>query len=239
MDEKEYKSINGLLPGFFQKEQSIKENNSPLNAKKEEYESAPKVEETNPVVKAMEGSRDNGLKYSAAFTPNLGTQTKEGLVEAKDASLKANPDFLEAENKRDEAKMANRDIPGNEAKVDMAENEIQNLMKGAQLNEADKEAYAAQNDIEEAVASTKGEGTPTTPETVITNLGKKYGMTTNFTPDGKIVPTEQSQWERADKVGKLAMFGTALSCIISALSGGNIPPINFNKIVGVDKQYTM
>ena len=238
MEEKENKNINGLLPEFFQKQQSIKENPDTLNAKKEEYENEPKVEEKSYLEKAMEGSRENYLKNAAAFTPNLGTVTKEGVVEAKDASLKANPDFLEADNKRDEAKMANRDIPGNEAKVDMAENEVQELLKGAQLNENDKEAYAAQNDIEEAVASTKGEGNPTTPKTVIENLSKKYGMTTNFTPDGKIVPTEQSQWERADKVGKLAMFGTALSCIISALSGGNIPPINFNKIVGVDKQYT-
>lgn len=242
--EKETKLIEDSLTDESQKEYSRKRRDE-LNAQKEALlkqnapkETAPKVEEKSYLEKAMEGSRENGLKYSAAFTSNLGTQTKEGLVEAKDASLKANPNYLEADNKRNEAKMANSNIPGNEAKVDMAENEVQNLMKGAQLNENDKEAYAAQNDIEEAVASTKGEGNPTTPKTVIENLSKKYGMTTNFTPDGKIVPTEQSQWERADKVGKLAMFGTALSCIISALSGGNIPPINFNKIVGVDKQYT-
>lgn len=226
MNEKENKSINGLLPGFFQKQESIKEN--PLNAKKEEYESAPKVEEKSELEKAMEGSRDNGLKYTAAFTPNLGTLTKEGLVEAKDASLKANPDFLEADNKRDEAKMT-----GTATDVAKAEADVQALLK-----DNDQEALQAQNDIQEAVAETKGSGAPTTPQTVVTNLGNKYGFKTTFTPDGKIVPTEESQWKRADLAGKLAMFGTALSCIVSALSGGNIPPINFNKIVGVDKQYT-
>lgn len=228
MNEIENKNINGLLPGFFQKQQSIKENPDQLNAKKEEYESAPKEEKKNPVVEAMEGSKDNALKYSAAFTPNLGTQTKEGLVEAKDASLKANPEFVEADNKRDEAKMN-----GTATDVAKAEADVQALLK-----DNDQESLQAQNDIQEAVAETKGSGTPTTPQTVVTNLGNKYGFKTTFTPDGKMVPTEESQWKRADLAGKLAMFGTALSCIVSALSGGNIPPINFNKIVGVDKQYT-
>lgn len=197
-----------------------------LNKKKESY--VPKTEEKSYLEKDMEGSRENALKYSAAFTPNLGTITKEGVVEAKDASLKANPDFLEAENKRDEAKMN-----GTAADVAKAEADVQALLK-----DNDQESLQAQTDIQEAVAETKGSGTPTTPQTVVTNLGNKYGFKTTFTPDGKMVPTEESQWKRADLAGKLAMFGTALSCIVSALSGGNIPPINFNKIVGVDKQYT-
>lgn len=236
MNEKEYnkllkeidteqKRIDDSLTDEDQKAYSRKRLEE-LNKKKESY--VPKTEEKSYLEKAMEGSRENALKYSAAFTPNLGTITKEGVVEAKDASLKANPDFLEAENKRDEAKMN-----GTATDVAKAEADVQALLK-----DNDQESLQAQTDIQEAVAETKGSGTPTTPQTVVTNLGNKYGFKTTFTPDGKMVPTEESQWKRADLAGKLAMFGTALSCIVSALSGGNIPPINFNKIVGVDKQYT-
>lgn len=196
-----------------------------LNKQKEAYQ--PKKEEPKEksyLEKAMEGTRNNIMKASAAYTPNLGSD--------KDASLAGNPDFLEAENKRDEAKMN-----GNADDVAKAEADVQTLLK-----DNDQEALQAQEDIKKAVAAAKSEtsddGQSTKPEDVVKNLGNQYGIKTDFTPDGKIVPTEESQWKRADLAGKLAMFGTALSCIVSALSGGNIPPINFNKIVGLDKQYT-
>lgn len=205
-----------------------------------DYESKnnPASKPKTPLEQAMEGSRNNLMKMSAAYAPNLGS--------TESASLKENPDFLEAENKRDEAKMKDASNLSNDAIVGKAENDIQNLAEDkfreltsqAPLNEDDLEALQAETDINKATADTKGNGESVTPENVITNLSREYGISTNFTPDGKIVPTEESQWKRADMAGKLAMFGTALSCIVSAMSGGNIPPINFNKIVGVDKQYT-
>ena len=192
----------------------------------------------SPLEQAMEGSRNNLMKMSAAYAPNLGS--------TESASLKENPDFLEAEKKRDEAKMKDASNLSNDAIVGELENDKQNLSEDkfreltsqAPLNEDDLESLQAEADINKATADTKGNGESVTPENVITNLSREYGISTNFTPDGKIVPTEESQWKRADMAGKLAMFGTALSCIVSAMSGGNIPPINFNKIVGVDKQYT-
>lgn len=207
-----------------------------LNKQKESY--VPKTEEKTPLEQTMEGSRNNFMKMSAAYTPNLGS--------SKDASLAGNPKFVEAENKRDEAKMKDASYLSNGVIVGEAENDIQKLSEDkfreltsqAPLNEDDYETLQAEADINKAVMDTKGSGKHTTPENIIDNLSKEYGISTNFTPDGKIVPTEESQWKRADMAGKLAMFGTALSCIISAVSGGNIPPINFNKIVGVDKQYT-
>lgn len=234
MNEKEYnkllkdidnenKRINDPLTDPDQKAYST-ENLSKLNKMKEEYDNMasqkPKAEEKSYLEKAMEGTKNNIMKASAAYTPDLGSD--------KDASLAGNPDFLEAENKRDEAKMSR-----NASDVAKAEANVQALLK-----DDDQEALQAQEDITNAVATTKGNGQRTTPETVINNLSNQYGIKTNFTPDGQIVPTEESQWKRADWSGKLAMFGTALSCIVSALSGGNIPPINFNKIVGLDKQYT-
>lgn len=211
-----------------------------INKLTADYESKNKPESNpkTPLEQAMEGSRNNFMKMSAAYAPNLGS--------TESASLKENPDFLEAEKKRDEAKMKDASNLSNDVIVGEAEHNIQNLAEDkfreltsqAPLNEDDPEALQAQNDIEKAVADTKGDGKKTNPKDVIDNLSKEYGLSTNFTPDGKIVPTEESQWKRADMAGKLAMFGTALSCIISAVSGGNIPPINFNKIVGVDKQYT-
>lgn len=220
MDEKEYnkllkeidteqKRVDDSLTDEDQKAYSRKRIEE-LNKQKESYQPKKEEEEEKSYLeKAMEGTRKNIMNASAAYTPNLGS--------SKDASLAGNPDIVEAEKKRDEAKMNGND---------------------ASLKDTDQESLQAQNDIQEAVAETKGSGTPTTPQTVVTNLGNKYGFKTTFTPDGKMVPTEESQWERADLAGKLAMFGTALSCIVSALSGGNIPPINFNKITGLDKQYT-
>lgn len=241
MDEKEYnkllkeidteqKRIDDSFTDEYQKAYSRKRLEE-LNKQKESY--IPKTEEKSYLEKSMEGTKKNIMNASAAYTPNLRS--------TKSASLADNPEFMEAENKRDEAKMLNASIPGNKEKVEEAENNIQDLYKenlDALLKDDDEEALQAQNDITNAVAETKGSGEITTPGTIVDNLSKQYGISTNFTPDGKIVPTEESQWKRADLAGKLAMFGTALSCIVSALSGGNIPPINFNKIVGLDKQYT-
>lgn len=241
MDEKEYnkllkeidteqKRIDDSFTDEYQKAYSRKRLEE-LNKQKESY--IPKTEEKSYLEKAVEGTKKNIMNASAAYTPNLRS--------TKSASLADNPEFMEAENKRDEAKMLNASIPGNKEKVEEAENNIQDLYKenlDALLKDDDEEALQAQNDITNAVAETKGSGEITTPGTIVDNLSKQYGISTNFTPDGKIVPTEESQWKRADLAGKLAMFGTALSCIVSALSGGNIPPINFNKIVGLDKQYT-
>ena len=228
MDEKEYnkllkeidteqKRIDDSLTDEDQKAYSRKRIEE-LNKQKESY--VPKTEEKSYLEKAMEGTSNNIMNASAAYTPDLGS--------SKDASLAGNPDFVEAENKRDEAKMN-----GTSTDVAKAEADVHALLK-----DKDQESLQAQTDIQEAVAETKGSGTPTTPQTVVESLGNKYGFKTTFTPDGKMVPEEESQWKRADLAGKLAMFGTALSCIVSALSGGNIPPINFNKIVGLDKQYT-
>lgn len=250
MNEKEYnklvkerddhnKRINDQFTTEDQRNYS-KQRVAEINKLTADYESKNKPE-SNPknfFEKATEGSKNNLEKMSAAYAPNLGS--------TESASLKENPDFLEAEKKRDEAKMKDASNLSNGVIVGEAENDIQNLAEDkfreltsqAPLNEDDPEALQAQNDIEKAVAYTKGNGKKTNPKDVIDNLSKEYGISTNFTPDGKIVPTEESQWKRADMAGKLAMFGTALSCIISAASGGNIPPINFNKIVGVDKQYT-
>lgn len=244
MNEKEYKKalaerdtenkrINDQFTMEDQRNYS-KQRVAELDKKIAEYEgkNKPASKPKTYMEEQFEKSRDNGLKMSAAYTPNLGS--------TESASLKENPDFLAADKKRDEAKMQNASIPENKAAVEQTEKEVQDLYKNklAELLEGDKEATQAEADINKAVGDTKGDGKPTTPENVIDNLSKEYGISTNFTPDGKIVPTEESQWKRADMAGKLAMFGTALSCIVSAMSGGNIPPINFNKIVGVDKQYT-
>ena len=231
--DKENKRINDQFTTEDQRNWS-KQRVAELSKKIDEYNSKNKSasKPKTYLEQQMEKSRENGLKMSAAYTPNLGS--------TESASLKNNPDFLAADKKRDEAKMQNASIPENKVAVEQAENEVQDLYKDklAELLEGDKEAIQAEADIKKAVGDIKGSGKRTTPENVITNLSREYGISTNFTPDGKIVPTEESQWKRADLAGKLAMFGTALSCIVSAMSGGNIPPINFNKIVGVDKQYT-
>lgn len=251
MDEKEYnkllkeidkenKRINDPLTDEEQK--TVSRNRlADLNKQKDTYKKQPK-EQKNHLQEAMEGTRKNMLNAMAAYTPNMGSK--------KDASLAGNPEVLEAEEKRNEAKMADARNSANNAAVEEAENNVQETVEkvsaedteAPELSETEPAAVQAQSDIEQAVAETKGSGTPTTPQTVLTNVADKYGFgLLKFDENGKIIVPdikEESQWKRADTSGKLAMFGTALSCIVSALSGGNIPPINFNKIMGIDKQYT-
>lgn len=242
--DKENKRINDPLTDEEQK--TVSRNRlADLNKQKDTYlankQKPSKTIKKNNLQAAMEGTRENLLKASAAYTPNMGS--------TKDASLKANPEVLEAEEKRNEAKLADARNSANNAAVEEAERGVQEAVNNAkdpealpELNETDEESAQAQGDIEEAVAQTKGNGQQTTPQTVLTNVADKYGFgLLKFDENGQIIVPdlkEESQWKRADTAGKLAMVGTVLSCIVSALSGGNIPPINFNKIAGLDKQYT-
>ena len=235
--ENEEKRIKDPLTNGEQKNVS-NERLGKLNKLKDDYlaKGQPKKDTS-----AFEGAKENYLKNAAAYAPDMNSP--------KDASLKANPEILAADEARNEAKMADARNSANNAAVEETEAKVQDAVNNAteeagapELNETEPAAVQAQSDIEQAVAETKGSGTPTTPQTVLTNVADKYGFgLLKFDENGKIIVPdikEESQWKRADTSGKLAMFGTALSCIVSALSGGNIPPINFNKIMGVDKQYT-
>jgi len=252
MDEKEYnkllkeidrenKRINDPLTDKAQKEVS-RQNIAKYQEQVKEYKPKSKEQSKNHLQTAMEGARENSLKAMAAYTPNMGS--------TKDASLAGNPDVLEAEEKRNEAKMADARNSANNAAVEEAEQGVQEAVNKAkdpvpetpELDETDEESAQAQSDIEEAVVTANESGQPTTPQTILTNVADKYGFgLLKFDENGQIIVPdieEESQWKRSDTAGKLAMVGTVLSCIVSALSGGNIPPINFNKIMGVDKQYT-
>lgn len=236
--ENENKRINDPLTNEEQK--TVSRNRlAELNKQKDAYLSAGKPSTSN-VMKPYEGTKQNILKASAAYTPNLNDK--------RDASLAGNPDILEAEAKRNEAKMTDARNSANNAAVEEAENNVQEAVStkveepAPELTESDEEASLAQGDIEEAVVSVKESGQDVTPQSILTNVADKYGFgLLKFDENGNIIVPdikEESQWKRADTSGKLAMVGTVLSCIVSALSGGNIPPINFNKIMGVDKQYT-
>lgn len=248
MDEKEYKKLLKEIdkenkrindPLTDEEQKNVSRNRlADLNKQKDSYKKQPK-EAKNHLQEAMEGTRNNMLNAMAAYTPNMGS--------SKDASLAGNPEVLEAEEERNEAKMADARNSANNKAVEEAEQGVQEAVANAkdpvpELNETDEESAQAQGDIEEAVVTARGSGQGVTPQTVLTNVADKYGFgLLKFDEDGKIIVPdikEESQWKRADIAGKLAMVGTVLSCIVSALSGGNIPPINFNKIVGLDKQYT-
>lgn len=240
--DKENKRINDPLTDEEQK--TVSRNRlADLNKQKDSYlankQKQPKTAEKNHLQTAMEGARENILKASAAYTPNMNS--------TKDASLAGNPEVLEAEEKRNEAKLADARNSANNAAVEEAEKGVQEAVNNAkdpipELSESDEEAAQAKGDIEEAVVSANESGEETSPQAILTNVADKYGFgLLKFDENGQIIVPdikEESQWKRADTAGKLAMVGTVLSCIVSALSGGNIPPINFNKIVGLDKQYT-
>lgn len=80
------------------------------------------------------------------------------------------------------------------------------------------------------------------------------GSGSKVNPDGTITPPTtnpfekddldkydpsktKSEFEYADKSEKVLMAATALSLIISIATMGHIPPINFTRILGVDKRY--
>lgn len=110
-----------------------------------------------------------------------------------------------------------------------------NDLSAAKFDENNPEDEATAKEAAESVITNGGKGEPSgdnANKTLEDNgLGKKD-------EDGRFKPLMgKSEWAMADKSGKLSMIMTGISVIASALSGGNIIPINFNKISGVDNQY--
>ena len=133
MNEKEYKKalaerdtenkrINDQFTMEDQRNYS-KQRVAELDKKIAEYESKnkPASKPKTYLEGQFEKSKDNGLKMSAAYTPNLGS--------TESASLKENPDFLAADKKRDEAKMQNASIPENKTAVEQAEKKCKTFIK--------------------------------------------------------------------------------------------------------------
>lgn len=110
-----------------------------------------------------------------------------------------------------------------------------------ELTDKDVEDSANAKETVKSIVTNGGKGQPDKKNVaaVITQeTGAKENADGSFNPPIDNPWKQNSQFANGDKSEKLSMIATAFSCIVTALSGGNIPPINFNKIMGVDKKYT-
>ena len=164
----------------------------------------------------------NNIKEKGTENASLKLQQGiDGAISSKDKDRMA-----EAENFYDDKK-------NTQENTDKLINEGSKELEAPELQEDDVESAEAEEAVTNAVA-TAGKN----PTDIVRQVYEDFGYHIKFDKNGKVIPLTQSQWQLADKTGRIAMLGTALSCIVSAISGGNIPPVNFNKIAGVDKQYT-
>src|SRR5574344_2688207 len=105
------------------------------------------------------------------------------------------------------------------------------------LDEDDDPATTAQaKDLieEKTIAGSDGKQVPSE---IASDIGIKINEDGSYTPSDVNPWKADSKFKNADLTGKLSIAATAFSVIVSALSGGNIPPINFNKRTGTDEKY--
>lgn len=207
----------------------------------------------NPTVKAMFGAKKNVAKASAATDAPLASK-KDVSMASEDKAVKP---VIEAEKKVNEAKMKDARNPENQIAVNNAENE---------MIEADKATDTAvtenlEQDIDTKIDSIAAEAGITIPEeaknTQEITFAKDALQNGDFVDLSKItLPTGEGLFQvNFDKNGNAysperaeipkpalesrgaAAFFTVMSVLLSAFTGGLVPPINFGKLLGTDEYW--
>ena len=207
----------------------------------------------DPTVKAMFGAKKNVAKASAA--------TDAPLASKKDVSMasedKAVQPVIKAEKKVNEAKLKDARKPENQVAVNSAENE---------MIEADKNADTAvtenlEQDINskiDTIASKAGIAIPeeakNTQEITFAMDALQNGdfvdlskitlptgeglFQVNFDKNGNAYPPERAEIPKPALESRgAAAFFTVMSVLLSAFTGGLVPPINFGKLLGTDEYW--
>lgn len=207
----------------------------------------------DPTVKAMFGAKKNVAKASAATDAPLASK-KDVSMASEDKAVKP---VIEAEKKVNEAKMADARKPENQVAVNNVENE---------MIEADKNADTAvtenlEQDIDskiDTIASKAGIAIPeeakNTQEVTFAMDALQNGNFTdlskitlptgeglfqvNFDKNGNAYPPERAEIPKPALESRgAAAFFTVMSVLLSAFTGGLVPPINFGKLLGTDEYW--
>lgn len=207
----------------------------------------------DPTVKAMFGAKKNVAKASAA--------TDAPLASKKDVSMasedKAVQPVIKAEKKVNEAKLKDARKPENQVAVNSAENE---------MIEADKNADTAvtenlEQDIGSKIDTVAAKAGIAIPEEAKNTQEITFAMDAlqngdfvdlskitlptgeglfqvNFDKNGNAYPPERAEIPKPALESRgAAAFFTVMSVLLSAFTGGLVPPINFGKLLGTDEYW--
>ena len=219
------------------------------DAKIAELQAKDKEEKEAP----YKAAQKNVAKASAATDAPLNSK-KDVSMASEDKAVKP---VIEAEKKVDEAKMKDARVPENQIAVNKAENE---------MIEADKTADTAvtenlEQDIDSKIDTIAAEAGITIPEEAKNTQEVTFAMDAlqngnfvdlskitlptgkeiyqiNYDQNGNAYPPKRAEIpDPALKSRGAAAFFTVMSVLLSAFTGGLVPPINFGKLLGTEEYW--
>lgn len=207
----------------------------------------------NPTVKAMFGAKKNVAKASAATDAPLASK-KDVSMASEDKAVKP---VIEAEKKVDEAKMKDARVPENQIAVNKAEDEMIEADKTADTDVTEN----LEQDIDSKIDAIASEAGITIPEEAknshevvfaidalqndnavdlskITLPTGESLFQVNFDKNGNAFPPERAEIPKPALESRgAAAFFTVMSVLLSAFTGGLVPPINFGKLLGTEEYW--
>ena len=219
------------------------------DAKVAELQAKDKEEKEAP----LKGAQKNVAKASAATDAPLASK-KDVSMASEDKAVKP---VIEAEKKVNEAKMKDARRPENQIAVNNAENE---------MIEADKAVDTAvtenlEQDIDTKIDNIAAEAGIAIPEEAKNTQEVTFAMDAlqngdftelskitlptgeglfqvNFDTNGNAYPPERAEIPKPALESRgAAAFFTVMSVLLSAFTGGLVPPINFGKLLGTEEYW--
>lgn len=219
------------------------------DAKVAELQAKDKEEKEAP----YKAAQKNVAKASAATDAPLASK-KDVSMASEDIAVKP---VIEAEKKINEAKMKDARVPENQIAVNKAENE---------MIEADKTADTAvtenlEQDIDSKIDAIASEAGITIPEEAKNSHEVTFAIDAlqngnavdlskitlptgenlfqvNFDTNGNAYPPERAEIPKPALESRgAAAFFTVMSVLLSAFTGGLVPPINFGKLLGTEEYW--
>lgn len=209
----------------------------------------------DPTVKAMFGAKKNVAKASAATDAPLASK-KDVSMASEDKAVKP---VIEAEKKVNEAKMKDARNPENQIAVNNAENEMIEADKATDT--AVTENLEPEQDIDTKIDNIAAKAGIAIPEEAKNTHEITFAMDAlqngdfvdlskitlptgeglfqvNFDKNGNAYPPERAEIPKPALESRgAAAFFTVMSVLLSAFTGGLVPPINFGKLLGTDEYW--
>ena len=215
-----------------------------LQAKDKEEKEAP-----------LKGAQKNVAKASAATDAPLASK-KDVSMASEDKAVKP---VIEAEKKVNEAKMKDARNPESQIAVNNAENEMIEADKATDT--AATENLEPEQNIETKIDNIAAEAGITIPEEAKNTQEVTFAMDAlqngdfvdlskitlptgeglfqvNFDTNGNAYPPERAEIPKPALESRgAAAFFTVMSVLLSAFTGGLVPPINFGKLLGTEEYW--
>ena len=221
------------------------------DAKVAELQAKDKEEKEAP----LKGAQKNVAKASAATDAPLASK-KDVSMASEDKAVKP---VIEAEKKVNEAKMKDARRPENQIAVNNAENEMIEADKAVDKNVT--ENLEPEQDIDTKIDNIAAEAGIAIPEEAKNTQEVTFAMDAlqngnfvdlskitlptgeglfqvNFDTNGNAYPPERAEIPKPALESRgAAAFFTVMSVLLSAFTGGLVPPINFGKLLGTEEYW--